>query len=576
MTSIVDLSFFEEKGLYPLYIYKFLIVMDKKDVLKCAVDLSIKIKELSERFGAVFEENPKAKFRHFTLKGDFDIQRNYIAIIREDQPEHQVYQGLSFVVFPLFWDDESNSLICVASIGIGLGFLGNDAEDANLPWLKRVFSKLRKFSKGDIEYPSIPFLKENFADTIKSNDALFNQLSEIKKTLLDKGQTNEDKNLKLDLLQPIQKSYASVIPAGIILKFTPDEISKINDPSYYQSENILTLRAWLAQYAKYRDWASNNAQRNSIKEAINKVSVTLKTFDKEEREVANLLKQNKYIVLQGAPGTGKTFLTDKLCNNKVLDNSSVAPILKIDKHIFTQFHAETTYSDFVGGIRPALDSSNVKYEYEEGPFTEAILAARKRPSENVLLIIDEINRANLANVLGPVFYLFEKNAISRTEEIKIKTKEKQEATKDYFISLKELPENLYVVATMNTADKSLAVLDFALRRRFIWYTLIPTPIIYNEGKQKELGDNEFVFDDKYFNKFCELFEKYASDEELNLQPGQSYFIVKKKDVNDGMKQRLKYELMPLMKEYFAAGFLNNMIDEFASFYLQETNEEMYK
>lgn len=120
---------------------------------------------------------------------------------------------------------------------------------------------------------------------------------------------------------------------------------------------------------------------------------------------------------------------------------------------------------------------------------------------------------------------------------------------------------------MNTADRSLAVVDFALRRRFTWLTLRP----------RELGPNELPADMAFhkddFCKFAKLFERYATDEELNLQPGQSYFIT---DKDDSFDRRLRYELMPLMKEYFNEGFLSRAKDEFSNYFYDRIGAFIYE
>ena len=114
---------------------------------------------------------------------------------------------------------------------------------------------------------------------------------------------------------------------------------------------------------------------------------------------------------------------------------------------------------------------------------------------------------------------------------------------------------------MNTADKSLAVVDFALRRRFTWITLRPK-IIDCKDFQKEI-----------FLKFEDIFMRHATDEELNLQPGQSYFIAEN---DEAMKRRMKYELMPLIKEYLNEGFLPSAKDEFVNYFYNEIGELMYE
>ena len=101
------------------------------------------------------------------------------------------------------------------------------------------------------------------------------------------------------------------------------------------------------------------------------------------------------MVLQGAPGTGKTRLA------KIIAWSLNAEIF------FTQFHAETSYSDFIYGIKPNLKAGDVSYIEQKGIFYESLKRAKENPGINVVLLIDEINRANLSNILGPIFYLFE-------------------------------------------------------------------------------------------------------------------------------------------------------------------------
>ena len=135
------------------------------------------------------------------------------------------------------------------------------------------------------------------------------------------------------------------------------------------------------------------------------------------------------------------------------------------------------------------------------------------------------------------------------------------------MTLTKLPDNLHVIATMNTADRSLAVVDFALRRRFAWYTLRPHEITPGSGKK-------FMKDS--YNKFADIFFQYATDDELNLQPGQSYFIVSKQEANKEMKERMIYELMPLIKEYLAEGYLLKAKDSFCDLFLKETGKLMYE
>ena len=120
---------------------------------------------------------------------------------------------------------------------------------------------------------------------------------------------------------------------------------------------------------------------------------------------------------------------------------------------------------------------------------------------------------------------------------------------------------------MNTADRSLAVVDFALRRRFAWYTIRPQVIEPKDGQ---------TFHKDLFRDFCDIFERYASDEELNLQPGPSYFLTSSKDGKQLIKLRLIYELLPLIKEYLAEGLLQKAADSFAHLFYTEAGVYLYE
>lgn len=426
----------------------------------------------------------------------FNDQSAFFGFINPDEDFSGGYSDLSFVIFP-----QKDGGECVMSIGVGSLGYKNDLELASLPGLRRSYLRL-------MDDDGNSFCKTSFLD-----------IETTSSDLLAKIRT------EYPALKGVIETYKTVLLANRIVN--PDTDMDI-------------INAWLAKYAEYRGWASNNTQRKAIKDALKACERKEKKDDFKNIEA--LLKNRKYIVLQGAPGTGKTYSALKIAK-------------KYNKTFFTQFHAETTYSDFVYGIQPKLDANTLTYEAKKGILYEAIEYANSNPTENVLLIIDEINRANLSNVLGPVFYLFEYQR-GASQTIKIGKEE-----------INQFPKNLYVIATMNTADRSLAVVDFALRRRFSWYTLYPQPIEdIDEGK---------IFHKDLFNTISDLFDKYANDDELNLQPGQSYFITDELNADELMKERLIYEIMPLMKEYFAEGYMLKAKDEFCNFFYNETKIQMY-
>jgi len=418
----------------------------------------------------------------------------YFGFIRDEEEYSGGYHDYSLVFFP-----QIDNKACVVAFGVGsLGF-ANDYDIATLPWVRRQFSKLRQ--EGYKAY-----FKNDFSDIENSSLDL---MAEIKENYPQ--------------LKKVIDTYKKVLPASQILDFS-DETK--------DEENLLAIKQWIATYALIRNWA-NKTQMKTVKKFLPQDN----RKHLEPYQIDSILRRNKFVVLQGAPGTGKTYSALEVAKN-------------YDIIHFEQFHAETTFSDFVYGIRPVLGTDKLLYKANEGVLYRAVKAAQDNSNKKVLLIIDEINRANLSNVLGPVFYLFEKNQSNHNYTINIGD-----------IPLTSVPENLFVIATMNTADRSLAVVDFALRRRFTWLTLRPHKI------------QNLDFQEDYFDDFDSLFQKYATDDEMNLQPGQSYFIAKDEA---GMKARLEYEIMPLMKEYFNEGYLLKAKDEFSNYFYNKLGVLMYE
>lgn len=416
----------------------------------------------------------------------------YFGFLNAEEETAGPYSDYSFVVCP-----EKELKYCVIALCVGSSGFKNDYQLASLPGLRRRFLKLRTED-------NLTFFKTSFDDIESTSSDLVKEI-----------------RANYPNLKSVIESYKTVLPATRILDLT-------------EESSLDILYQWLATYAKMRGWGTA-AQKKTIDSVIN--SIPSPVLPNEEDDIKELLNTRKYVVLQGAPGTGKTW-------------NSLNIAATYDKTFFEQFHAETTYSDFVYGIEPNMNAKAGESQFmpKKGILCEALEYATSHDGERVLLIIDEINRANLSNVLGPVFYLFEYKSGMREARIKIGDKE-----------YTRLPDNLHVLATMNTADRSLAVVDFALRRRFAWYTLRP----------HELAGRDF--DKKLFNAFAEIFFEYATDEELNLQPGQSYFTDK-----NNMKDRMVYELMPLIKEYLAEGYLLKAKDSFCELFLKETGKLMYE
>ncbi|HEY9190189.1 MAG TPA: AAA family ATPase [Sulfurovum sp.] len=453
------------------------------------------INEKAEQFGAKIDNEFNKPFIERNNTGQEALKDNgaYFGFIHPEEEASGPFHDFSLTIFP----NEQNKpwLVC---LGVGSSGFKNDYELATYPGLRRLFSKLVD-DKG--------FCKSDFSDI---------------ETGLPKTITGHE---DLQHIKNTIKTYTKVLPVCQI----------VDEPESEKGKQVIA--AFVAGYAKLRDWPSNNSHRKAVVDALTPFMQT--EASDEIKDITNLLDERKYLVLQGPPGTGKTRTAKE-----------VAKGIKA-KTFFTQFHAETSFSDFIFGIRPNLESETLNYKENLGSFTEALKYAKKKSDEKVILIIDEINRANLSNVLGPVFYLFEHKMGESDIEIEISPGFK----------INKLPENFFVIATMNTADRSLAVVDFALRRRFAWYSMKP----------KQIHSKEFYKKD--FAQIKEIFEWYATSDELSLQPGQGYFLA---DSNKEMENRIRYEIFPLIKEYLQEGLLRSAKEEFNNYFTTRIKQSLFE
>lgn len=459
------------------------------------------IKELAEKFGAKTEGDTSKSYieRNNTGPNALDDDGAYFGFIHPDEETKGPFHDFSLTIFPS--KDREPWLVC---LGIGSSGFKNDYELATYPGLRRLFSKLVN---------NDGFCKTDFSDIESSLPKSFTSKEELK-----------------HLKKTIQ-IYSKVLP---VCQIVTNPLSE---------EGMKVMAAFVAGYAKLREWPTNGEHRTEVRKALS--DFTQEKDCQDEESISQLLQERRYVVIQGPPGTGKTRMA-KLVAQKM--ESAV---------VFTQFHAETAYSDFIYGILPDVSANELRYTATKGPFVNALEQARMNEEQSVVLIIDEINRANLSNVLGPVFYLFEHKMDESNIEIEIYPGFK----------IKKLPENFHVIATMNTADRSLAVVDFALRRRFAWYELKP----HNIDSRTLTPPTSFYADD--FNEFQQIFEWYASSSELALQPGQGYFLA---NSYDEMKNRIVYELLPLIREYLQEGLLRNAREEFQAYFKKRIGQSLFE
>ena len=240
-------------------------------------------------------------------------------------------------------------------------------------------------------------------------------------------------------------------------------------------------------------------------------------------EQTALLRSKRQVVYYGPPGTGKTYLAMKLAEDLIRDGGEVELV---------QFHPSYTYEDFFEGYRPvASTGGQVTFEIRHGPLRRLAAMAEQAPSKPHFLVIDEINRANLAKVFGELYFLLEYRERNLTLQY----------SEDEF----SLPDNLFVVGTMNTADRSIALIDAAMRRRFYFVEMSPEKepvegLLRRWLVEKSLTENAADLLDT-------LNERIADPE---APVGPSYLMLEDIDEEGCLERVWKYGIMPLLEERF--------------------------
>ena len=243
--------------------------------------------------------------------------------------------------------------------------------------------------------------------------------------------------------------------------------------------------------------------------------------------LVSVLKSKKNIILQGAPGVGKTFAAKRLAYSMMgeKDESRVK---------FIQFHQNYSYEDFVMGYKPVEDGFELKY----GIFYRFCQKAENHPNKEYFFIIDEINRGNMSKIFGELLMLIERDY--RGTEITLAYNE------DSFT----VPKNLYIIGMMNTADRSLAMIDYALRRRFSFFDIEPG--FDSEGfmkYQEELNNETFSL---LVSKVQELNREIAFDKSLGkgFCIGHSYFCGQTECSDEWLHSIVDYDILPMLREYW--------------------------
>ena len=275
-------------------------------------------------------------------------------------------------------------------------------------------------------------------------------------------------------------------------------------------------------------------------------------FDKQKfKELASVFTEKKNIIIQGAPGVGKTFIGNKLAQHIAQNNNNILNLV---------LHENYSYEEFIMGIRPDSDG---KFVLSNGAFYNFVKKAINSPEENFVVVLDEINRANITKIFGELMVLVEHDKRGPNHAVKLM----YNTDEDFY-----LPENILIIGLMNTADRSLKVIDYALRRRFHFYTFEPQ---FDSDDFKSFLRSRNVQSniiEKIVTNLTKINQK-ISDDSFDLGPGYCIghsFFCPKQDTNTNFDNNwyiniINSQILPLINEYYfdkpdtAAEITNDLI-----------------
>lgn len=310
-------------------------------------------------------------------------------------------------------------------------------------------------------------------------------------------------------------------------------ISASEVPESYHVE--LNKGTAMYRVVKENEYGVRFADGLALEKADEAVQKILPTLPKRTRKAFELNS-----ILYGAPGTGKTYATAKyalaITEGKSLEEYKDVPredimsrynqLVKDEQVVFTTFHQNYGYEDFIQGIRPDTSTKDMRFQTVDGVFKKIAQTAMETPEKDFVIIIDEINRANISKVFGELITLIEDDKRWGEENSVSVTLPSGE--------IFAVPNNLYIVGTMNSADKSISLIDTALRRRFDFVEFVPDLTLISDTKLKAV-----------LKKLNEGIEKELNSTDLLV--GHSYFINKSADDICTIMNR---NIIPLLYEYF--------------------------
>ncbi|HWH10406.1 MAG TPA: AAA family ATPase [Solirubrobacteraceae bacterium] len=443
-------------------------------------DLMGRSDAVRERLDAVFAErihaNDRGRYQlRVNLQTKTDVASYAGFIVEEGNPPSGPYQGTSFVWFP----GEGGS---VAALGIGTDGFGADTAILGRPGHGRRLRALSRLHGGRLWVkPDLLDIATELPGSVSAN---------------------------WPAIDAAMKAYSRVLYAATPVRAGDHDaaqvVADLLDLFFYEHRS---RHKGPAQTAWQERLAAVHAHVFPATDAAT---------------VASLLQERRFVILEGPPGTGKTRLALEVGR-------------AIGSYEMVQFHPARTYEDFVVGLYPRATGGQLAFEVRPGDLLRANASASGNPH---VLVIDEINRADLGRVLGEAVSLFEPGEPDRRVRLP--------HTAEGFSAELQLSPHLYVLGTRNTADRSIARIDLAIRRRFAFVDVWPELSVV-EAQGDELAA-------ELFGEVLATFTEFADDDALRLVPGHAYFLDPRPDLpsdtrGDRIRRRVGRELLPLLRDY---------------------------
>jgi 5-methylcytosine-specific restriction enzyme B len=451
-----------------------------------------------ELFGAVGGRYPEKAKRSVTLRapgfrGNEGVP--FAAYIHPSNPDSGAYGGMSFVLFPI--EDGP----CLIAMVVGTQGLSPDEEVLSRPGHARKVAAIcawlnKKYGQGNM----LAWAKHDPVRTDLDTPSNIKQLFPVYQSIFERYG-----RVLYGIFVPNDNREATTAALKAFLDLT------------FEERGQFPLKAITHEADQIRAAYFSHLMPNI-----------------SEGAVESLLQKRRFVVLEGPPGTGKTRMALRILNNAYKGNGRSI-----------QFHPNMTYESFIGGLAPlqASDGLGFRFAPQKGFLMRAVEEALKNPQRPFLLHIDEINRSDLSKVLGEAIFLLEPESEEK-REINLAHDFGQPFGRQL-----SLPNNLHILGTMNSADRSIAIVDVAVRRRFAFVKLWPQLSVIQEQ------DNLLM--EEAFIKLLSIFVEHAGDDAISLVPGHSYFL-EKDEANTPIQ--LKVNLLPLLEEYLAQGYVSGFSD----------------